>query len=1490
MWLFHALLFMTSLAPMTSFNVDVTQTGVTPKDEPFVLSTLLHQDSSTNQTWLLVTSPRTNEPLLRCSGNETKISCQPVEGFPIPKTRYRGVTVVRNQHGVLICIQVTTRKPHSLNTEFTGTCSLLTSDFKLQFQINFSDLENHLNQDAGCYNNRENSTGWSKNSIRQRRALGEVEEAEEEETGTEIAIVLDGSGSIDPPDFQRAKDFISNMMRDIYEKCFECSFALVQYGDEIRTEFDLQDSQDVMASLARVQNITQVGKVTKTASAIQHVLDSIFIPSRGSRKKATKVMVVLTDGDTFHDPLNLTTVVNSPKMKDIERFSIGVGVFKSDKELKLIASDPDETHVFKVTNYSALDGLLSRLQQRIVHMEGAAGDDLHYQMAQVGFSAQILDERKLLFGAVGAFDWSGGALLYNMSGHQGHQFLKQKAVDDKSVHYSYLGYSLAVLHRANGLSFVAGAPQYKHHGAVFGFKNCTAFPVLEGEQMGSYFGSELCSVDVDMDGMTDILLVAAPFYHNHREEGRVYLYRLNKKDDSFFLASTLHSKSNFTDARFGFAMAAIGDINQDNLTDVAIGAPMEDFGTDDDASFGSVYIYNGRPDGLSTSPSQRIRASQVNQGLHYFGMSLAGGFDFSGDGLTDITVGSLGRAAVLRSRRVIHLKVSMNFSPDLLPVDFNDTVNANLCFETSSKTPVTGDDLRDTALNFTPDLDVMKQRKRLMCLDEKTCVNIFRKWDGSSRLCQDLQFLPTKGEQYEDYYSNITIKVSYKLQTPEAHRSNPYPILDFYEESSAIFQLPYQKSCNNKLFCIPDLKLAVDITQKDLVVGHTKELEMTVTVTNAGEDSYMTELIFKYPRNLQLKRTQEPPLIHIQCEDPTPAASILVMNCKIGYHLFKRSSADILVVWQLEENAFPNRTADIIVLVTRPSVVYVKTGQGLSHDKEFLFNIHGENPFGAQFHLQICVPVKVSGLQILKVERVTMARVLIRGNVTEDHYAIPLQAGQGVVNDVDLQPPSGDGAGLPLERVVELSEAPRTALPTAPHSEFSGMPESIERKRADLSPALVSLPPAAVAFRAAGGDAGSGQPASPGTRESVSGVAERPAPLTCLAGAGAAGRRAQRAARGAALLRGPRSQSQVSRGHNEARLILGNAAADTPAPRTDRAAAEVRVVRVVRHDRLRGAAVAEVVAAAAAKEMLLVLRREPRSGGPPLPPPRTPCSGAPVRSEEPVPGSRGRSRHGSHPPRGSNTNTARLPRDAHAHAAGRPARRVLAPARRVLAPARRVLAPARPPGPSARPARPPNPSARPPNPSARPPGPVLAPARPPNPSARPPGPSARPRVLAPARRILAPARRAGVECLRSQNVFCESQPGQHVEEWYSASCAIVSNKENVTVAAELLASEQLQRRDVSELQILGEVTFDKDLYEGLNKENHKTKITVIYLNDEKYKLLPVIIGSSVGGLLILIVIIVILVKCGFFKRKYQQNLESMRTAQETTKAVLTEEN
>lgn len=195
-----------------------------------------------------------------------------------------------------------------------------------------------------------------------------------------------------------------------------------------------------------------------------------------------------------------------------------------------------------------------------------------------------------------------------------------------------------------------------------------------------------------------------------------------------------------------------------------------------------------------------------------------------------------------------------------------------------------------------------------------------------------------------------------------------------------------------------------------------------------------------------------------------------------------------------------------------------------------------------------------------------------------------------------------------------------------------------------------------------------------------------------------------------------------------------------------------------------------------------------------------------------------------------------------------------------------------------------------------------APAGPPGPSAgsqprsspdfpKPPGGRclARPRALGAAQAGI--SFQADTECTQSRVSACGSDPVQHVEEWHSVICAVTSNKENVTVAAEISLGHTKQLlKDVTELQILGEITFNKSLYEGLNAENHRTKITVILLKAEELHSLPLIIGSSVGGLLLLVVIIAILFKCGFFKRKYQQlNLESIRRAQLKADSLLEEE-
>lgn len=148
--------------------------------------------------------------------------------------------------------------------------------------------------------------------------------------------------------------------------------------------------------------------------------------------------------------------------------------------------------------------------------------------------------------------------------------------------------------------------------------------------------------------------------------------------------------------------------------------------------------------------------------------------------------------------------------------------------------------------------------------------------------------------------------------------------------------------------------------------------------------------------------------------------------------------------------------------------------------------------------------------------------------------------------------------------------------------------------------------------------------------------------------------RSQPAARGAALLRGPRSQPLDSWSVCQGPLVPGAAAPRTPQPLAHEAAGEVGVVRVVGSDSRRLVTVAE----AAAEGALQVRRLEPLLSQPARLPLRPPDAPRRVRSKEPGTRPRVSLCHSERPPRVSNRNTARLRR-----ARERPsARWVLAPA------------------------------------------------------------------------------------------------------------------------------------------------------------------------------------------------------------------------------------
>ncbi|KAF6074753.1 integrin subunit alpha 10 [Phyllostomus discolor] len=119
--------------------------------------------------------------------------------------------------------------------------------------------------------------------------------------------------------------------------------------------------------------------------------------------------------------------------------------------------------------------------------------------------------------------------------------------------------------------FLSGAPRFRHRGKVIAFqlKKDGAVKVaqsLQGEQIGSYFGSELCPLDMDGDGTTDVLLVAAPMFlgPQNKETGRVYVYLVGQRIAAISMPQALSYFGRSVDGRL--------DLDGDDLIDVAVGA------------------------------------------------------------------------------------------------------------------------------------------------------------------------------------------------------------------------------------------------------------------------------------------------------------------------------------------------------------------------------------------------------------------------------------------------------------------------------------------------------------------------------------------------------------------------------------------------------------------------------------------------------------------------------------------------------------------------------------------------------------------------------------------------------------------------------------------------------------------------------------------------------------------------------------------------------
>ncbi|XP_078618178.1 uncharacterized protein LOC144885881 isoform X3 [Branchiostoma floridae x Branchiostoma japonicum] len=215
------------------------------------------------------------------------------------------------------------------------------------------------------------------------------------------------------------------------------------------------------------------------------------------------------------------------------------------------------------------------------------------------------------------------------------------------------------------LETVASSPTYDGTGKVLIHdRKGKVLIELTGDEPGANFGSSVAIVDLNGDGLSE-LLVGAPLHGGNDERGQVCVY-FNTGEGLERRPEECLSGSSKARSRFGVAIEAIGDINEDGFQDVAIGAPFED------DKKGAVYIYHGTKDGLNSTYSQRISSQNDFElrGLKMFGASIAGGEDISGDGTLDIAVGApeSSKAVIIKGKPVIEVSAQLELYPDKINV------------------------------------------------------------------------------------------------------------------------------------------------------------------------------------------------------------------------------------------------------------------------------------------------------------------------------------------------------------------------------------------------------------------------------------------------------------------------------------------------------------------------------------------------------------------------------------------------------------------------------------------------------------------------------------------------------------------------------------------------------------------------------------------------------------------------------------------------------
>uniref|UniRef100_A0A0G2JVZ6 Integrin alpha-V n=1 Tax=Rattus norvegicus TaxID=10116 RepID=A0A0G2JVZ6_RAT len=499
--------------------------------------------------------------------------------------------------------------------------------------------------------------------------------------------------------------------------------------------------------------------------------------------------------------------------------------------------------------------------------------------------------------------------------------------------------------------FVSGVPRAARTlGMVYIYdgKNMSSLHNFTGEQMAAYFGFSVAATDINGDDYADVF-IGAPLFMDRgsdgklQEVGQVSVSLQRASGD--FQTTKLNGFEVF--ARFGSAIAPLGDLDQDGFNDIAIAAP---YGGEDKK--GLVYIFNGRSTGLNSVPSQILQGQWAAQSMPpSFGYSMKGATDVDRNGYPDLVVGAFGvdRAVLYRARPVVTVNAGLEVYPSILNQDnkicpLPGTALKVSCFNVRFCLKADGKGTLPRKLNFQVELllDKLKQKGAI-----RRALFLHNRSPGHSK---DMTVFRGGQTQCEELVAYLRVRRSALLSLLVVSPSFVYMIFPTCKLAHILLD------CGEDNVCKPKLEVSVDSDQKKIYIGDDNPLTLTVKAQNQGEGAYEAELIVSIP----------------------PQADF------IGVVRNNEALARLSCAFKTE-----NQTRQVVCDLGNP----MKAGTQLLAGLRFSVHQQSEMDTSVKFDLKIQSSNSfdnVSPVVSYKVDLAVLAAVEIRGVSSPDHIFLPI--------------------------------------------------------------------------------------------------------------------------------------------------------------------------------------------------------------------------------------------------------------------------------------------------------------------------------------------------------------------------------------------------------------------------------------------------------------------------------------------------------------------